>query len=489
MELYAGGIYAIGSFARLLFDVTTNKRSPRRTKTIDSILHARRGDRVPGLAYKLAPGSESLAMDVLSEPRVDRGRMAATAIISTPVVDRVGDVLNPLGCKLDNYRKNPAVLWAHGFDDITLPVGKSEDPDGNLSVSISEEGVAATCFFSQRSLEAAQIFELVDEGIVRGTSVRETPIVSSFQRDQQYGDLLIVDEWDLEEWSWCCVGVNPEAVAKALGRNRLAGKPIVPSILKSLSAVAPSLKHYGKGFDPAETVPVKKRYTPAQLKAMSDEDLTKAKADAENPEAITDEEKRRKAETPAETETETEVEPTDEDSANTPYGAQVVSAVHAAITGAIANIEQAMGPLENPEVKAALGDIMAALGDQCTALEGVYTAQYPEQPALKADCGEQADAAEAMKAFLASGRLPQLQMAGIGARLKSLASSKNLNAEQRGVIGGIVGHLARLGQQAKSYKPAAKSAQTDDADEEKRKALQAQIQAANDQLARLTATK
>ena len=423
--------------------------------------------------------------------------MAATAIISTPVVDRVGDVLNPLGCKLDNYRKNPAVLWAHGFDDITLPVGKSEDPDGNLSVSISEEGVAATCFFSQRSLEAAQIFELVDEGVVRGTSVRETPIVSSFQRDQQYGDqrdqqygdLLIVDEWDLEEWSWCCVGVNPEAVAKALGRNRLAGKPIVPSILKSLSAVAPSLKHYGKGFDPAETVPVKKRYTPAQLKAMSDEDLTKAKADAENPEAITDEEKRRKAETPVEPEDDAEMEPSEEDSASTPYGAQVVSAVHSAIAGAVANIEQAMGPLENPEVKAALGDIMAALGDQCTALEGVYTAQYPDQPALKTDTGEQADAAEAMKAFLASGRLPQLQMAGIGARLKSLTAAKNLNAEQRGVIGGIVSHLARLGQQAKSYKPAAKSAQTDDADEEKRKALQAQIQAANEQLAKLTTTK
>lgn len=433
-------------------------------------------------------------MDVLSEPRVDRGRMAATAIISTPVVDRVGDVLNPLGCKLDNYRNNPAVLWAHGFDDITLPVGKSEDPDGNLSVSISEEGVAATCFFSQRSLEAAQIFELVDEGVVRGTSVRETPIVSSFQRDQQYGDLLIVDEWDLEEWSWCCVGVNPEAVAKALGRNRLAGKPIVPSILKSLSAVAPSLKHYGKGFDPAETVPVKKRYTPAQLKAMSDEDLTKAKADAENPEAITDEEKRRKAEEPAETdvetETETETESTDgTEPGNTPYGAQVVSAVHSAIAGAVANIEQAMGPLENPEVKAALSDIMAALGDQCTALEGVYTAQYPDQPALKADTGKDAEGVESMKAFLASGRLPQLQMAGIGARLKSLTAAKNLNAEQRGVIGGIVGHLARLGQQAKSYKPAAKSAQTDDADEEKRKALQAQIQAANEQLAKLTATK
>ena len=416
--------------------------------------------------------------------------MSATAIISTPTIDRVGDLLNPLGCRLDNYRKNPAVLWAHGFDGISLPVGQSEDLDGQLAVKISEKDVEATCFFSQKTLEAAQIFELVDEGIVRGTSVRETPIVSSFKRDPDFGDILIVDEWELEEWSWCCVGVNPDAVAKALGRNRLAGKPIVPSILKSLSAVAPSLKSYGKGFDPTETEPVKKRYTPAQLKAMSEEDLTKAKADAENPEAIAEEEKRRKAEQPAETEVETETESTDEtEPGNTPYGAQVVSAVHSAIAGAIANIEQAMGPLENPEVKAALGEIMASLGDQCTALEGVYTAQYPDQPALKADTGEDAEGVESMKAFLASGRLPQLQMAGIGARLKSLSASKNLNAEQRGVIGGIVSHLARLGQQAKSYKPAAKSAQTDDPDEEKRKALQAQIQAANEQLAKLTATK
>ena len=174
--------------------------------------------------------------------------MSATAVISTASIDRVGDALIPRGCRLDNYAKNPVVMWAHGLEGITQPIGTSRDASGNLAVFVSDEDVRATSWFSQKSLAAAQIFELIDEGIIRATSVRETPIRSRIQRNPVAGDVLVVEEWDLEEWSWCAVGVNPDAVAKALYRNRLGGQPIIPSIVKSLTAVAPSYTRFGIGI-------------------------------------------------------------------------------------------------------------------------------------------------------------------------------------------------------------------------------------------------
>lgn len=177
-----------------------------------------------GRLYKLAADKPSLAMDRMTQPYVDRSKMTARAVISTATIDRVGDVLVPTGCVTDNYEKNPVVLWAHGMEGIGQPIGTSRNPDGQLDVTISATDVQATCWFSQSSLEAAQIFELVDEGIIRATSVRETPIKTRMRHDPSLGDLLIVDEWELEEWSWCAVGMNPDAVAKAISRNRLGGR-------------------------------------------------------------------------------------------------------------------------------------------------------------------------------------------------------------------------------------------------------------------------
>lgn len=463
----------------------TTKR--RRIVTVDSLLASRK-DRTPGCHYKLDPSAASLAIDIAGDPTFDESNMTATAVISTPTIDRVGDLLFPRGCKVDNYAKNPVVLWAHGFDGgLNLPVGRSEDESGNLTVNVADNDVTATCHFSQTLKTAAQIFDLIVEKIVRATSVRETPIKSSFERDPNLGDILVVEEWELEEWSWCCVGANPDAVAKALDRGKLAGSPIEPSILKSLSAIAPKFKRFGVGFksesasgicphcnskavgstdgnDTCEKGHVypsssakqieevdivsKKSYRKAAILKMSPAELEQAKEDADETsmEAIESEETKRAKEAEVTTETDTTVE---SESTTMPYGAQVVSAVHASLAGAVANIEQSMGPLENPEVKTSLSEIMGALQEQMTALEGLYAGTYPDQPALKMD-GTSEDPEGEMKSWLATGRLPQLQMSGVGARLKQVASAKNLTPGQRTMVRGVMDHLQRMQVAAKS---------------------------------------
>ena len=394
----------------------TNDR--RDAETIDNVVGHR--PRCPGSHYKLSTSGVSLAIEISGQPFIDRKDMSARAIISTATIDRVGDLLIPRGCQLENYAKNPIVMWAHGMEGICQPIGTSRDPNGNVAIVVSDDDVQATSWFSQKSLEAAQIFELIDEGIVRATSVRETPIKSRLQRDPIAGDVLIVEEWDLEEWSWCAIGVNPDAVAKALHRNRLGGQPISASIIKSLIAVAPTVKRLGIGI-PTEITMTE----PSQ----PDDDDVDATAD-DNP-----------------------VEPDidDADSGSEPYGSTVVSAVHASLAAACQNIEDAMGPLENPTVKEGLHAIRAALQEQIAAIEGLHASSYPGQPALKADEDGGEQDGDAMKAFLATGRIASLQVLGLGARLTGLVAARNLTPEQRRTLNGVSRQMARLVAQSKSH--------------------------------------
>jgi hypothetical protein len=437
--------------------MTTATTRSKRTKTTESPV----ADDKPPIrrAYKVAAG---LSIDVVTNPTFDAQAMSATAVISTPTIDRVGDLLMPQGCRLDNYRKNPVVLWNHGFE-CTTPIGKAVDPSGNLSVRITDQFVESTSYFSQTLREAAQIFELIVEGIVKATSVRETPIVSSYKRDPEFGEILLVEEWELEEWSWVPVGCNPDAVAKALHRGKLAGSAISDTVLKSLMAIAPTLKRPGKGLDLEATEMAKKSYRLPVLKAMDDAELEAAKADAD-PDSmpmIDEEQKRRKAEgdPPADDKPVVEDESVEDDGdANTPYGAQLLTAIHASLADAVGNIEAGLGPLENPEVKAALSDLVGVLTDAKTSVEGLYSGSYPEGKGLKMD-GEPDAEGETLKSFLQAGRLPQLQIDGIGSRLKSLTSAKNLQPAQRRVIVDVIKGLGRMVSQAKAAKAPAKTPQ------------------------------
>ena len=368
--------------------------------------------RIQGRHYQLSPESSSLAFERSGQPYVNRSEMSARAVISTSTVDRVGDVLIPTGCRLTNFAKNPVVLWAHGLEGISQPIATSCDPTGQLSVTISTDDIQATAWFSQTSLEASQIFELIDEGIVRATSVRETPIKTRIQRDSNVGEILIVEEWDLEEWSWCAVGVNPDAVAKTLHRNRLGGRPIVPSILKSLMAVSPTTRRFGVG--------------------LSRENSVTDHTFADNCDAVG-----------AQPNDSTEWTDTMIDDSAQPYGSTVVSAIHTSLMSTCQNAETAMATLENPPVRDGLNAILEVLRNQLAVLEGLHATNYPDQSDLKSDDAANSDSEE-LKAFLASGQLASLHVLGLGARLKGMIAARNLTSVQRKTLSTVSEQLTKL---------------------------------------------
>ncbi len=189
-----------------------------------------------------------VALDVAAQPTFDKSKMSATTVINTAAIDRDGEVILPTGVQLENYRRNPVVLWNHGFGQIDFPIAKCEHPSGELALKVSDEEIQATSYFAQRIKEAEQIFDLITQRIVRAASINVMPL--SMRPHVVDGmEIRVIDESDMGEWSWVHVGANPEAVSKILTKNRLAGSAIVEPIRKSLRQLLPAKTVLGKGAE------------------------------------------------------------------------------------------------------------------------------------------------------------------------------------------------------------------------------------------------
>lgn len=402
---------------------------------------------------------------VVGQPYVNRKEMSATATISTATIDRVGDLLVPSGCDLTEYEKNPVVLYGHGLEGLVLPVGTSRNPNtGEVAVEVSDDDVKATCWFSQKSLEAAQIFELVDEGIIRATSVRETPLKSKreFKGREPY---TLVESYSLEEWSWCSLGVNPDAVAKAVN-GRVAGKRLHESICKSLTAQLPKLRKNGIGFTPNTKVKDMDEEEDVGTGDMGDD------AKSVDTGSLHSNDDKTEMETPAE-----DVPGAPEDDTNNddptqqPYGQQYLAACHSKLKDCLDDMQKHYGPNEHPAIRDGVQKCMDSLKDQLTNIQGLHAETYPNAKVKLTDlpsdveggkaAGFDADQDDAgLKSFLASGQSGYRQQ-GIVSQLKSLATKGNLTSGQRKLLIDIADAQTRLLNEArsasktKSYKPVA----------------------------------
>jgi len=125
-------------------------------------------------------------------------------IASTDVLDREGERIDQSGWELDNYKKNPVILWGH--DIFALPIGKATDikvEDGSLIMS----GEFAS---KEANPMAEQVRLLFDEGILKTVSVGFIP-------KEREGDTIIKAE--LLEVSFVPVPANPDALALAVSKN------------------------------------------------------------------------------------------------------------------------------------------------------------------------------------------------------------------------------------------------------------------------------
>ncbi len=400
---------------------------------------------------KLLPATDrSLFLDRQTPAYVDTNEMSATAVISTATPDRVQDILMPRGCSVENYAKNPVVLWSHGLDEgLKLPLGTSANPDDSLAFWITDDEVKAKCYFAKSNSIAVQIFQLVADKIVRATSVRETPVPGKSRQIFRNGHTYtVVDEWLLEEWSWCLIGVNPDALGKCLSHNRLDGRPIAEPIFKSLTAMMPEKKPLVQGF--------------GDLKMADEEEKPKDPKETPSDEVATDPKK----ESADGGETAPEPEPSDPE--QSPYGKQLIDATHGGLKSMCKTLTSALGDektsmMENKELRPELGDVNDQMKAMCKSLEGMHGKHYPHfKSALKSDDmdepeeggGEDSGDSE-MKAFLAGSSVAKNQIFGVESDIQKVlkSASAKLSASEKKCLQNCINNLAYLQRRAKSYQP------------------------------------
>jgi len=121
-------------------------------------------------------------------------------VISTEDVDRHGEIVKVDGWDLENYKKNPIVLFGHNYWD--LPIGMATDvyvKDGKLIA----EGKFAP---AEANPLAQQVRKLYDLGMLRTTSV------GFIARDFDKNNPNVITLAELLEFSFVPVPANPNAI-------------------------------------------------------------------------------------------------------------------------------------------------------------------------------------------------------------------------------------------------------------------------------------
>jgi hypothetical protein len=170
---------------------------------------------------------------------IDGRSMSFAAVISSRDRDRTGDILEPRGCDLSAFHLNS--LWFFEHDYKSIPIGSSHDSSGELYVAIEPDVVVARCFMHQRGAGAkmaAEVFELVAEGVYRGVSVGFSPDENHAKALRGGG--IHFGSWQLNEVSITAMPANASAIIirKMLDRGRIT-TPSLRRVLEPLAERAP----------------------------------------------------------------------------------------------------------------------------------------------------------------------------------------------------------------------------------------------------------
>jgi HK97 family phage prohead protease len=128
--------------------------------------------------------------------------------MSTPSLARDGHILVPQGCQLENYRRNPIVLWQHSPDE---PIGNAEN------ITVDPQKIAAHVRFAPVGIsrKADEVRGLMKAGVVRAVSVGFDPIEMEPLDPRRPKAGQRISKWDLLELSAVTVGADTNALVTA----------------------------------------------------------------------------------------------------------------------------------------------------------------------------------------------------------------------------------------------------------------------------------
>lgn len=404
--------------------------------------------RQPGSVYKLLPG-RGIGMDTLGTLVPNARDLSVPAVICTPAIDREKESIIPEGVGWANYARNPVVLWEHGFcPEIPLPIAKSADNTGRLTLTKSPGRIDAVAYFTDKDPVSYQVFGLIDAGIIRATSIHVIPAPGTSRSRYELGEKITVyPQSDLLEWSFGCLGVNPESVAKVLNTGKIGGDRILGSIYKTFSPWMPRAKGNGVGADfggvkkcagpctgnekcaacskeEDDMRSVAKTYPPQD---EEEEDKDANAPPGVPPEAVAKAQTAPPGGPPAPPEAPPE-EPMDYGAEEEPMeddgmkpSQRILGAVHESLTSLAANIEGAANQYENPAAIEFLKGMVEQLNTWAQETEGLMSEVGGDVPEPDEEPADE----EMVKTWLATaqGRGPRLQLTGFAGQIVRIAKS------------------------------------------------------------------
>jgi HK97 family phage prohead protease/HK97 family phage major capsid protein len=133
-------------------------------------------------------------------------------VLSDGTVDRYGDIVEPTGWDLKNFKKNPIALFGH---NSSFPIGKWSD----LRVEAGKLIGRLTLAKRGTSYRLDELIGLVEQGILRAVSVGFRPIKAEpIDAERPYGPQRYLKS-ELLETSLVSVPANPAALALAKSLN------------------------------------------------------------------------------------------------------------------------------------------------------------------------------------------------------------------------------------------------------------------------------
>lgn len=196
-------------------------------------------------AFKLSPGRLGLACKGAKLLGVDESVASARFCISTPSMDRDGDVILPTAVipLIDRYKANPRVLWCHQQDG--LPIASARTPDGELALEVFEDSIESTAFFHLKTELSEQVYDLVVAKELEASSIGFGPVDGERLDDDEEEQLgafqvpgFVFTVIDLHEWSVVPVPAQAEAIARRLSVGRAAGRPLNEVLTRTLQPFA-----------------------------------------------------------------------------------------------------------------------------------------------------------------------------------------------------------------------------------------------------------
>lgn len=211
---------------------------------------AKKKDAKETVADESIPVSEEkhFAFGICKASDIDEEQRTVVATISTGIVDRDNEVLDPRGVMLENFAKNPVIPWAH--QTLLPPIAKALWIKKGRKQIISKVKFATT----ERAEEIWQLFKgkflrAFSVGFLPKEGHRPTP--EDIRKNPDLADARFwYTKWELTEFSPVTVPSNPDALAIAVKNKNIS---LSKELLQELEIEVEEVKTLAFEVDNADT--------------------------------------------------------------------------------------------------------------------------------------------------------------------------------------------------------------------------------------------